>query len=203
MIVIIDYKVGNLRSIEKAIEFLGYDVEVTDDIDKIKAASLLVLPGQGSFAEAMKNLNKLGLADYIRDYIKAQKPFLGICVGFQLLFERSYENGVHEGLGIFSGEIKKFTDKNLKIPHMGWNQLNIVNDQNGYFKNIENDSYTYFVHSYYANSKDKNIVSSTTNYGLDFVSTIQAPNLLATQYHPEKSGDIGINLLKNFLKKIL
>ncbi len=207
-IIIIDYGVGNVRSVQKAFEFLGCEAVITDNIYKIKEASVLVVPGQGAFAGAMRNLTNMGLVPYLKEYLAKKRPFLGICLGFQILFEKSFENGVYDGLGVFPGEVKLFDfsddveqKKKLKVPHMGWNKINVVNDSNDFYKGLDG-SYVYFVHSYYVDSFDKNIISTTTQYGHSYVSSVQSKNLLATQFHPEKSGLIGIKILDNFIKSI-
>jgi len=198
MITIIDYGVGNLKSVQKAFDYLGYPVEVTNDLDKLKNATILVLPGVGAFEEGMAQLTKMGAIPIIKDHIKQKKPFLGICLGFQLLFETSEENGIHQGLGIFKGAVKNFTDRidsNLKIPHMGWNTLSPI--QSHYLKGLPDHPFVYFVHSYFVEAEPDIILSKTT-YGLEFVSAIAKDNVLATQFHPEKSGDVGLSILKNF-----
>ena len=201
MITIIDYGAGNLKNIAKAFEYLGHKVIIANDLEELKKTSLLVLPGVGAFELGIKNLKKLQLDSFIKDYINSQKPFLGVCLGFQLLFESSEENGSHQGLGIFKGEVKKFELANLKVPHMGWNTVTPQHDAlNLYPKNSSN--YYYFVHSYYVSTSEQNIISTKTNYGIDFVSSIETPKLLATQFHPEKSGAQGLKLLENFLTQL-
>ncbi|MBN1385277.1 MAG: imidazole glycerol phosphate synthase subunit HisH [Elusimicrobia bacterium] len=202
MITIVDYGMGNLRSVQKAFKFIGSDAVITSSAKKILKSSLVVLPGVGSFSAAMENLKKLGLIDVIYDVINIKKkPFLGLCLGLQILFERS-EEGNCRGLGIFEGEVKKYSfKKSLKIPHMGWNniKLQMTNDKLQIFKDIENNSYFYFVHSYYVKPKDKNIIASTTKYGIDFTSSVLYKNIFATQFHPEKSQENGLRLLKNYV----
>ncbi|MFC1752427.1 imidazole glycerol phosphate synthase subunit HisH [Thermoproteota archaeon] len=201
MITIIDYGVGNLKSVQNAFLALKQNVEVTADPEKIMNARTLVLPGQGAFASAMDNLKKLGLDQLVKMHIRDKRAFLGICVGFQLLFECSFEHGVQEGLSIFPGDVQRFETNSLKIPHMGWNKINIVNDNYGFFRGIPTNSYVYFVHSYYVASSNQDCVAAETEYGIPFVSAIHGPNLLATQFHPEKSGSIGLKLLTNFLNE--
>jgi glutamine amidotransferase len=216
MITIIDYHVGNLKSVEKAFAHLGYEAILSSDPKTIANTDLLVLPGVGAFEEGIKNLNKLGLSPLIKNHIAQNKPFLGICLGFQLLFESSEEHGNNQGLGIFKGQVKNFANRipaDLKIPHMGWNNLNIIQDDANLFQSspvsvrahsrspLTIIPYVYFVHSYYVESPEKNLVCTTTNYGIDFISSIQRGNLLGTQFHPEKSGDVGLNILKNYLGK--
>ncbi|MFA5879026.1 MAG: imidazole glycerol phosphate synthase subunit HisH [Candidatus Margulisiibacteriota bacterium] len=198
MINIIDYKAGNLKNVLKAFEFLGYKANITNNLDDLKKSSLLVLPGVGAFELGITNLKNLHLISFLKDYINSEKPFLGICLGFQLLFESSHENGFHQGLGIFEGTVKKFETTNLKVPHMGWNTVKIKKDEANLYSTKDN-AYYYFVHSYYVATSDRNIIATTTNYGPDFVSSIEKKNLLATQFHPEKSGEQGLTLLKNFI----
>jgi len=202
MITIIDYGMGNLRSVEKAFEHIGKKAVITSDRKKILKSSLIVLPGVGSFSAAMTNLKKLNLIEAVKSTISYGKPFLGLCLGMQILFEKS-EEGNCPGLGIFQGKVRKFSYKhNLKIPHMGWNtvkQLKIKNETLKIFKGIENNSYFYFVHSFYVAPKDKKIIATTTNYGINFASSIFYKNIFATQFHPEKSQMNGLKLLKNYV----
>lgn len=198
MITIIDCGIGNLRSVQRAIEHLGFTCKITTSYTDVENASMLVLPGQGAFAEMKNNLNKLGLTDLVKDHIQAELPFLGICVGFQILFERSFENGTHLGLGIFPGDITPLNKKKVTVPHMGWNQLNIVKDPQKLFD--ENTSPNmYFANSFVLKNTASQIISATTPYDGEFISMVQAPNLLATQFHPEKSGEHGLELLRKFL----
>lgn len=204
MIIIIDYGMGNLRSVAKAFEHIGKKVVVTSDRKKILNSSLVVLPGVGSFSAAMTNLKKLNLIETVKNIITAGKPFLGLCLGMQILFEKS-EEGNCRGLGIFQGKVKKFPYKhNLKIPHMGWNNVKIAGSRKSelgskIFKNIPDDSYFYFVHSFYVVPKDKNIIAATSNYGINYASLIFHKNIFATQFHPEKSQKKGLKLLKNYV----
>ena len=199
MITIIDYGMGNLRSAQKAFEFIGFEAEITDRKSDIEKASKIVLPGVGAFADAMERLNTSGISNVIKDKVMDGIPFLGICLGMQLVFDVSYENGEFEGLGLIEGEIVKFNlPKEYKVPHIGWNKLNVNN--NILFKDISGDIYTYFVHSYYAKPKNRNEVIATSNYGIDFTAAICKSNLYATQYHPEKSGSSGLKMLENFAK---
>ena len=198
MITILDYGEGNIRNVERAFQTLNQDVLVSNSVNDIEKATILVVPGQGAFKQAMSQLKKLNLIDPIKNHINAGKKFLGICLGFQILFESSEEHGNIKGLGILPGHFKKIESASLKVPHMGWNQVNIQN-QSKLYKDIKNDSYVYFVHSYYVTNSDERIIASTTNYEKTFISAIQKNNLWATQFHPEKSGDIGLNILKNFL----
>jgi len=200
MITIIDYGAGNLRSVQKALECCGFTSKISNDPSLIKASRCLVLPGQGAFQEAMANLKKMGLVDHIQQHIRNQKPFLGICVGFQILFERSEEGGHHEGLGIYKGEVKAFDPKKQKVPHIGWNTLSIHSDEKKLFPDSDTPLSTYFAHSFYVTTPNKEIVATTTDYGLSFVSSIQDTHLFASQFHLEKSGSAGLNLLRRVIE---
>ena len=196
---IVDYGTGNIRSVLKAVEFSGYSAEVIDTPEKISAAKSLIIPGQGSSGYAMKKLHEKQLVNPIIDYIKQQRPFFGVCLGLQLLMETSEEDP-EPCLGIISGEVKRFKHE-LKIPHMGWNQVQFTR-QNPVFADIPEGSFFYFVHSYYVDPLDDNIVLGKTDYGLNFCSAIAKDNIIATQFHPEKSGEIGLSLYRNFLANI-
>lgn len=206
-VAVIDYGMGNIQSIARAFEISGVAVEVTDKIDRIESSDVVVLPGVGSFGSAVTNLKRISLWNKLPRIILT-KPFLGICLGLQLLFEKS-EEGKTAGLGIFKGEVKKFDFskfsgyefQELKIPHMGWNQvgLKVKGERAKIFRGIADNSYFYFVHSYYVVPEDKKIVTTATNYGFDFCSSIFYKNIFACQFHPEKSGHIGLKLIKNFL----
>jgi glutamine amidotransferase len=197
MITIIDYGMGNLRSVQKAFEFLGYEAMVTDDKNKIEDASHLILPGVGAFGDAMKALDELGFVETIQNEVKKGKPFLGICLGMQLLFDKSYEHGEFEGLSIVPGEVKRFQlPAEYKVPHMGWNKINI--QQGELFDKDEKDQYVYFVHSYYCDPKDKEYTAATSNYGIEFCAAVAYENVFATQFHPEKSSKTGLNMLRKF-----
>jgi len=200
MITIIDYGMGNLRSVQKAFEHIGKNAVITDDRKKILKSSLVVLPGVGSFSAAIANLKKLNLIETVKNIILDGKPFLGLCLGLQLLFEKS-EEGNCKGLGIFKGKVKKFDYPLLKIPHMGWNNARCKMQDAGckIFKGIKNNSYFYFVHSFYVVPKNKNIIATITNYGINFTSSIFYKNIFATQFHPEKSQKNGLKLLKNYV----
>ena len=198
MIAIIDYGAGNLQSVKKALDFIGAANIITDDPQKIKSADKVLLPGVGSFGDAMDSMHKSGLVETVKECALSGKPFLGICLGLQLLFEESEESPGVKGLGIFKGKIKKFSsDMGLKIPHIGWNSLSIKQNDT-LFKDIPENSYVYFVHSYYLHAEDENDVATVTNYGIDFHSAVGKNNVFATQFHPEKSGDVGLQILKNF-----
>ncbi|MEX1377103.1 MAG: imidazole glycerol phosphate synthase subunit HisH [Eubacteriales bacterium] len=201
MITIIDYGMGNLRSAQKAFEFMGYEAEITDRIADIQEANKIVLPGVGAFADAMERLNTSGISKVIKEKVADGTPFLGICLGMQLVFDVSYENGEFEGLGLIGGEIVRFDlPKEYKVPQIGWNKLNIKD--NILFKDIKGDIYTYFVHSYYANPKNPSDIIATSNYGIEFTAVVNKDNVFATQFHPEKSGDSGLKMLDNFAKLV-
>jgi imidazole glycerol-phosphate synthase subunit HisH len=200
MITIIDYGMGNLRSVQKACEYLGYDAKITSSADDISRAKKLILPGVGAFRDAIGHLREQNLVDPIRDYIAADKPFLGVCLGLQLLFEKSYEDGEYEGLGVVPGEVVRFpAQPGLKIPHMGWNQLEVRGDQ-PLLSGIPAEAHVYFVHSYYVVPRDESVVAATTEHGVRFCSVISRENLFATQFHPEKSQRVGLKILDNFAK---
>ncbi len=197
MIRIINYKRGNLNNVLKAFLNFGFEAEIIDSPDKVSDSYGLVLPGVGAFGDAIKTMNKTGFSRAVKEYIASGKPFLGICLGLQLLFEQSSEFGEHTGLGIFKGKVKKFTVKQNKIPHMGWNQANIKK-QSAYLKGIDDNTFFYFVHSYYIEPEDKDIILTTTKYGNEFASSIQSGNVIATQFHIEKSQENGLKIIKNF-----
>ena len=198
MIAIIDYQMGNLRSVQKGFERVGHTATITSDPETLMAASKLVLPGVGAFADAIAELDRRGLIPLIRAAIDEGKPFLGICLGLQLLFERSYEDGDHEGLGILPGEVRQFkVPAELKVPHMGWNQV-YSQTPSPIFHGIEDGSHFYFVHSYYVVPTDKRVVAGETAYPDPFCSMIWRDNLYATQFHPEKSQSAGLQVLQNF-----
>ena len=198
MITIIDYGMGNLRSVQKALESVGGKTRITQNIKDVERAEKLVLPGVGAMQPAMNKLNELGLIPAIKDFLNQKKPFLGICLGFQLLFDKSDEGGQVQGLGICSGRVKKFTS--LKVPHMGWNQLQIQKKDCPLFKGIKNGANVYFCHSYYADPKDSNFSTTTTDYGIAFASSVWKDNLFGVQFHPEKSQTVGLKILENFQK---
>ena len=198
MIAIIDYGAGNLQSVKKAFDFIGAESVITDNPEIINACDRILLPGVGSFGDAMDSMHKSGLVETVKQNALSGKPFLGICLGLQLLFEESEESPGVKGLGIFKGKIKKFSpDMGLKIPHIGWNSLEIK-QKDTLFKNVPENSYVYFVHSYYLHAEDENDIAAITNYGIDFHSAVGKNNVFATQFHPEKSGDVGLQILKNF-----
>jgi len=198
MIVLIDYGVGNLYSVAKAAAYVGGDVKISSSAEDIRRAEKIILPGVGAFGDCMKNLEATGLIPTIKQEIFSGKPILGICVGLQILFAASEESPCVDGLKIFDGQIKKIRAGNLKIPHMGWNSVSMRN--NDLFRGIKNDSYFYFVHSYHAAPEDKKIIAATTSYGEEVTAAIEFENIFATQFHPEKSGDVGLQVLKNFVE---
>ena len=203
MIAIIDYGAGNIQSVYKALKFIGADCKVTSDKDEILNADGAILPGVGSFGDAMDTMTKRGIKDTIIEYTKSGKPFLGICLGLQLLFPESEETPGVKGLDIFKGTITKIPNQNrtLKIPHMGWNNISIK-QKNGIFKDIEGEPYVYFVHSFYLKAQDKDIVAATTQYGIEIDAAVQKGNIIATQFRPEKSGEVGLKMLKNFVEMV-
>ena len=199
MIAIIDYDAGNIKSVEKAIHFLGEEVLVTREKDKILGADKVILPGVGSFGDAMNKIRSYGLEEIIKEVISRGTPFLGICLGLQLLFERSDESSGVEGLGILKGEILKIPDKEgLKIPQIGWNSLKYPR-RGKLFEGIQEDAYVYFVHSYYLKAADEGIVTATTEYSTLIHASVEKDNVFACQFHPEKSSDVGLRILKNFI----
>ena len=200
MIAIIDYGMGNLRSVQKGLERVGFAAEVTRDAERIGAAAGVVLPGVGAFGACMDNLRTYGLVDTVRTVIRRGTPFLGICLGMQLLFEESEEFGPVPGLGIFPGRVVRFAESpELKVPHMGWNQIRKRQDP-PHLRGIADGAFVYFVHSYYVVPADPSLAATSTEYGLDFVSAIAKDNVFATQYHPEKSQAVGLRILENFGK---
>ncbi|MDD5173921.1 MAG: imidazole glycerol phosphate synthase subunit HisH [Candidatus Omnitrophica bacterium] len=225
MIIVIDYGMGNLHSVRKALEVVGAKAKVSSRAEDILKADKIVFPGVGSFGEAMKELNKRKLVKPIKDAINVGKPFLGLCLGLQLLFERSEESPGVRGLGLLKGAVKrfkggvrrypsvppirrnlrmKFSYENFKVPHMGWNDIAYSVERIAYrekiLKNVPNNSYMYFVHSYYVKPEDKRVVLTTTSYGMDFASGVCKDNIYAFQFHPEKSQELGLKILKNFVR---
>ena len=199
MIAIIDYDAGNLRSVEKALLALGGDPVITRDKEMILAADKVILPGVGSFGDAMEKLHQYGLVDVIHQVVEKGTPFFGICLGLQLMFERSDEAPGVEGLGLLKGEILRIPDcEGLKIPHMGWNSLKIRPDSR-LFAGIADDSYVYFVHSYYLKAADESQVAATTEYSAHIHAAVETGNVFACQFHPEKSSNLGVQILKNFI----
>ncbi len=198
MIAILDYDAGNIKSVEKAFKILGEDSVLTRDFSVIEKADRVVLPGVGSFADAMNHLKKYELDKAIKDFVKSGKPFLGICLGLQLLFNSSEESKGVDGLGILEGEILRIpSEEGLKIPHIGWNSLEYPNTGR-LFDGIDEGSFVYFVHSYYLKARDEAIVKATTEYGVNIHASIEKDNIFACQFHPEKSSTVGLKILKNF-----
>ena len=198
MIAIIDYDAGNLKSVEKALQYLGEECIVTRDKEKLLKADKIILPGVGAFGDAMEKLHKFGLVDVIHKLVKENKPFLGICLGLQLMFESSEEGPGVKGLGLLPGKIVKFPEKEgFKIPHMGWNSID-VKEGSRLFKGVSNNSYVYFVHSYYLQAENENDVAAATEYITHVHASVEHDNIFACQFHPEKSGDVGLRILKNF-----
>lgn len=200
MVAIIDYGAGNLSSVAKALDYLGAENEITLDKEKILSASHVILPGVGSFGDAMHSMEERGLVDTVKQAAHSGKPFLGICLGLQLLFESSDESPDVNGLGILKGKIITIPkDNGLKVPHIGWNSVSLK-QKDGIFDGIADGSYFYFVHSYYLDGADEDVVAATTEYGVTIECAVQKGNLCATQFHPEKSSKTGLKLLENFLK---
>ncbi len=198
MIAIIDYGAGNIRSVDKALKHIGCDAVITRDTETILKADGAVLPGVGSFGDTMDTMTSYGIKDTVVKYTESGKPFLGICLGLQLLFPKSEESPNARGLGIFDGVISKIpSGGGLKIPHIGWNSLKIK-ENSRLFKGISGNPYVYFVHSYFLNAADKSIVSAQTQYGVTIDAAVENENIFATQFHPEKSGETGLKILKNF-----
>lgn len=199
MVAIIDYDAGNIRSVEKAAKLLGHEAVVTRDRETILKADHVILPGVGAFGDAMDKLRRFGLVDTIHEAVNRKLPFLGICLGLQLLFESSEEAPGVEGLGLLPGKILRIPEKEgLKIPHIGWNSLTFPN-QGRLFAGIAQDAYVYFVHSYYLQAKEPEIVTAATEYGTTIHASVERDNLFACQFHPEKSSETGLKILQNFL----
>ena len=195
MIAIIDYGMGNLRNVYKALESIGVEAVITSNPKVIKASSKVILPGVGAFKEAISTLHDTGLKEVISESVESGKPLLGICLGMQLLFETSYENGHHRGLGLLPGEVIKL-DVPLKVPHMGWNKIAVIKEA-PIFDGISNGAYAYFVHSYHMEGPQE-IISAYTTYGKKIGIAVQKENIYGLQFHPEKSGEVGLTMLKNF-----
>ena len=198
MITIVDYQMGNLRSVQKAIERVGGSAQISSDPQVIANAEKLVLPGVGAFGDAMNEIVRRDLAEPIRDFIASNRPFLGICLGLQLLFERGYENGEHQGLGVLEGEVVRFDlPESYKVPHMGWNTVKKT-QESPLLVDTPDGSHFYFVHSYYVCPRDPEVVALGCEYGTEFCAMVQRGNLYATQFHPEKSQENGLMLLHQF-----
>jgi len=203
MIAIIDYGMGNLRSVQKGFEKVGFDAVVTADPKVVLGAEKVVLPGVGAFPDCMRNLEQGGFVEPLLKVIREGRPFLGICLGLQLLFTESEEFGIHKGLDVIPGRVVRFPeglkegDEELKVPHMGWNQL-AIRRRPPVFTGIEDGTNVYFVHSYYVKPDDESVVAATTGYGIEFCAAVWKDNVVATQFHPEKSQEKGLKILKNF-----
>lgn len=198
MIAIIDYDAGNVKSVEKALQALNQDVVVTKDRDTLLKADKVILPGVGAFGDAMEKLHAYGLVDVIDEIVKMKKPFLGICLGLQLMFDESEESPGVKGLGILKGKIVRFPQSELKVPQIGWNSLEFPKES-VLFKGIDSGEYVYFVHSYYLKARE-DIVAATTEYGVTVHAAVEKDNVFACQFHPEKSSAVGLNILKNFVE---
>ncbi len=199
MIAILDYDMGNLRSVSKAVEHVGGKCAVTRDPKRAAKADKLILPGVGAFKDCMVNLESYGLIEPIREFIASGRPFLGICLGMQLLMDESEEGGRHRGLGILPGKVLRFSPElGLKVPHMGWNRLKLKGKPR-LLEGMEGD-YVYFVHSYYVAPEKKKAIAAVSDYGLEFAASLESDNIFATQFHPEKSQKVGLGLLKRFVK---
>jgi glutamine amidotransferase len=199
--VIVDYGMGNLRSVQKALECLGYPAQITSDPEVVRRAGKVILPGVGAFADAMARLRESGLDEALRHFVATGRPLLGICLGLQLLFSRSHEDGLHEGLNLLAGEVVRFaSDPRLKVPHMGWNTLRLQQPACPLFRGLPSEPAVYFVHSYYAVPEDPAIVAATADYPAPFAAVVWKDNLVATQFHPEKSQRVGLQMLANFAR---
>ena len=200
MIGIIDYDAGNIKSVEKAVQFLGAEAVISRDPEVLRKADKVILPGVGSFGDAMEKLHKYGLVDLIHEIVEKGTPFLGICLGLQLIFEESEETPGVKGLGLLKGKICRIPDENgtLKVPQIGWNSLH-MEKESALFKGIEEGAYVYFVHSYYLKAQDPTVVAASTEYGVHIHAAVEKDNIYACQFHPEKSSDVGLQILKNFI----
>lgn len=198
-LVIVDYGVGNFRNVQKAFQAVGADADITESAQAVRDAGAVVLPGVGAFGDAIDNLRQRGLDQPVLDALRAGKPLFGICVGLQLMFDASEEMGQHTGLGIFPGKIGRFPLSHLPVPHMGWNQIHPV-QPHPLLQNIDDGDFAYFAHSYYAQAENPAHVIATTDYGLDYASVVARENVCAIQFHPEKSQQVGLQILKNFVK---
>lgn len=199
MITIVDYQMGNLRSVQKALERVGHEAEITSDPHRIAEADRLVLPGVGGFGEAIAEIRRRDLEQPILDFLATDRPFLGVCLGLQLLFETGYEGGTHRGLGVLAGDVVRFDiDRSLKVPHMGWNRVTAVGEPTPILSGIAADAHFYFVHSYFVRPADPAVVALECDYGGKFCAMVRRGNLFAVQFHPEKSQADGLRLLENF-----
>jgi glutamine amidotransferase len=200
MIALVDYGMGNLRSVEKALARVGGDVRIVSSPKEVAAADALVLPGVGAFGDCLRNLEAAGLVKAVKEFIGSDKPFLGICLGLQALFESGEESPGVAGLGVLSGSVPRFQVNGLKVPHMGWNQLQVKRPGCPLLEGVADGSYVYFVHSFFCKPSDASVVVGTTPYGIEFCSMIWRGNMFATQFHPEKSQEVGLRMLENFVK---
>jgi glutamine amidotransferase len=200
MIALVDYGMGNLRSVEKALTRVGGDVRIVSTPGEVAGAEALVLPGVGAFGDCMRNLEADGLDGAVREFVASGRPFLGICLGLQMLFESGEESPGVAGLGLLPGSVPRFEVTGLKVPHMGWNRIRTRRPGCPLLDGVADGSYVYFVHSYYCRPSDKSVVCGTTDYGLEFCSMVWRGNVYATQFHPEKSQGVGLRMLENFVK---
>jgi glutamine amidotransferase len=200
-IAIVDYGMGNLRSVQKALGHIGAQAVITADAAVVDQAPAVVLPGVGAFGDAMRNLRETGLDAAIHRAVEAGKPFLGICLGQQLMFETSEEMGHHRGLGLFRGQVRRFPNSKLKVPHIGWNQIHIRRED-PLLAGVDSEDFAYFVHSYYVEPEDDRLILATTDYGIDFASIIGRHQVWGIQFHPEKSQDVGLRILANFVQVV-
>ena len=201
MIALLDYGSGNLRNVHRALLKVGADVRLASSPEEMKGASAVVLPGVGAFDDCINAMRKQELLEASREFIKSGKPFLGICVGYQALFDKSEEfNSCAAGLGVFAGKVVRFSDRNgLKVPQIGWNQLEVIKPECPLYRGVSNGSYVYFVHSFFPKPADDSVVATRTEYGETFASSVWRDNVFATQFHPEKSQKVGLQLLNNFV----
>ena len=200
MIAIIDYGVGNLFSVEKALLAAGAEAKVTGSTEDVQTAEKLVLPGVGAFGDCMQDFTRSGLAPVLKERVASGVPLLGICVGLQILFEDSEESPGVPGLGLIKGHVRRINAPGLKVPHMGWNAIEPTGEKSYLFRELELPSYVYFVHTYHAVPDERSVISSVTNYGTELTASVQQGNIQATQFHPEKSGDVGLAILRNFVE---
>ena len=203
MVVIIDYGMGNLKSVLNALNKIECEAKISSNVQDIREADALILPGVGAFKDGMDNICRLNLDTVIKEEVSKGKPLLGICLGMQLLFDRSYEGEVTEGLGLISGEVKEMEDTSVKIPHIGWNDL-IYNKEDDLLKGLKEKSYVYYVHSYYAKGYREEDLVAYSNYGdMKIPGVVRRKNIMGAQFHPEKSGEVGLRILKNYKEMIL